>query len=236
MDAKILAIIPARAGSKRLPGKNVKPLDGRPLIHYSIAAAKATPSITRVAVATDDQRVWEAVTRDPATDLVVGLLPAMTTDTASLTETLKYTLLLAAPAGGFDWVVLLQPTCPLRSPDLLEAWIQRVLAEPRCDGGLAVDRDNFKLGYIDYRGLYLPDYEPMKPKQQVSHNKARENGVFYMFRARAVAKAKPFGHMLPLETPKEQSRANIDTAEDWRYTEWAYKEYGYDHLFERLED
>lgn len=240
----ILAIIPARGGSKRLPGKNIKELDGRPLIAYSVLAAKAVIAIKHICVATDDDDVFNFAWENNNIDLATHLPEHLTTDTSTLTDTLKYTLEFNQEHGirakGVDWIVLLQPTCPLRQPSLINRWIQQVLATPNCDGGLTVDRGGYKLGNCSSDGYFNPEYKPMTPKQNAHNkNKARENGVFYMFRAENVLKGQPWGkcmRMIPLECPPEQSLANVDEQLDWDIMEFLYYKKGYKELFGELDN
>ena len=232
---KILAIIPARGGSKRLPGKNIRQLDGRPLIAYSILAAKSTLLIDDVVVASDSLDISQAANQYHAVHNYLD--PKLTIDAATLVGSLKETVLaygdiIATP----EWIVLLQPTCPLRQPSLINKWIQEVLNKPNCDGGLTVDKSGFKLGYCDLSGFYTPDYIPMTSKASGSRHWGRENGLFYMFKAENVLNGKPFGkRMIPLENPPIQSLANIDTQLDWDVTEYLFHAKGYKGMFDTLE-
>jgi len=235
MADNILAIIPARGGSKRLPGKNIKELNGRPLIAYSVLVAQETFSIGDIAIGTDSLTIMELYEATKSR-YCVPLPSGLTTDSSTLTETMRY--VCAYGSTKPDWVVLLQPTCPLRQPSLIERWIQEVLHTPNCEGGLTVDKGGFKLGYCDSSGYFTPDYKPMTSKADAKKKWGRENGVFYMFKAENVLKGKPFGkctRMIPLECPREQSLANIDTQLDWNLTEFLFQRYGYDLMFKHLE-
>ncbi|CAE6880905.1 Cytidylyltransferase [Vibrio sp. B1FIG11] len=109
---KVLAFIPARGGSKRLPRKNILPIAGKPLIGWSIDAAKGSEYIDDIFISTDDQEI---------ADVAAGLgIPApelrpehLASDTASTANVLTYTL--EKFGTDFDIVILLQPTSPLRT-------------------------------------------------------------------------------------------------------------------------
>ncbi|WP_104038653.1 acylneuraminate cytidylyltransferase family protein [Vibrio jasicida] len=109
---KVLAFIPARGGSKRLPRKNILPIAGKPLIGWSIDAAKGSEYIDDIFISTDDQEI---------ADVAAGLgIPApelrpehLASDTASTANVLTYTL--EKFGTNFDIVILLQPTSPLRT-------------------------------------------------------------------------------------------------------------------------
>lgn len=111
-DKKILAIIPARGGSKRLPRKNILNLAGKPLIAWSIEAAKNSQYIDSIFVSTDDKSV-ASISAEYGLN-VPELRPAeLASDEASTEDMLLYTL--NKFGDGYDVIVLLQPTSPLRT-------------------------------------------------------------------------------------------------------------------------
>ena len=123
---RILAIIPARGGSKRLPRKNVLPLAGKPLIGWSIDAAKDSKYIDQIFVSTDDQEIVDVVSLFDID--VPELRPKnLASDTATTESVLKYTL--EKFGNDADIVVILQPTSPLRTAqhidEALELFMQR---------------------------------------------------------------------------------------------------------------
>ncbi len=111
---RVIAVIPARGGSKTVPGKNIRPLAGRPLIAWSIAVARDVAEIDRVIVSTDDAQI-AAVGRQNGAE--VYMRPAhLATDEALVIDALKDLVrTLHAEQEAADWLVLLEPTCPLRA-------------------------------------------------------------------------------------------------------------------------
>lgn len=111
---KTLAIIPARGGSKRLPGKNIKPLLGTPLIAWSIRFARRVAQFDHLVVSTDDPAI-AAVCRAEGVE-VPSLRPArLASDTASTLDVVLDVLDRETAAGrDYDTVALLQPTSPMR--------------------------------------------------------------------------------------------------------------------------
>jgi CMP-N,N'-diacetyllegionaminic acid synthase len=108
---RVIGVIPARAGSERLPGKNLKPLAGKPMIAWTLEAARGAASLDRLAVTTDDaaaiglaEAMGVACVRRP--DALAG-------PRASVIDAIEHALGEAGEA--FDLVVLLQPTSPLRT-------------------------------------------------------------------------------------------------------------------------
>ena len=124
---KILAIVPARGGSKGLPGKNVRSLCGRPLIQWSIDTALACKEIDAVVVSTDDEQIaWVAA----AAGAEVPFLrpPALADDTASSTNVVIHALdFLESKGRVFDIVLLLEPTSPLREVADIQVALQRMV-------------------------------------------------------------------------------------------------------------
>ncbi|MEZ8229402.1 acylneuraminate cytidylyltransferase family protein [Vibrio splendidus] len=116
-NKRILAVIPARGGSKRLPRKNVLPLAGKPLINWSIEAGKKSQYIDRVFVSTDDKEIADAACQLDVE--LPELRPAeLASDTAKTEDVLLYSLDKFAP--DVDIVVLLQPTSPLRTAEHID--------------------------------------------------------------------------------------------------------------------
>ncbi len=112
---KPLVIIPARGGSKGIPGKNIKPLHGKPLIHYTIEVARAVFSDAQILVSTDSEEIRKCAEE---TGLSVPFLrPAeLSTDTAGTYEVLLHAIEFSTQNGyAPDTIVLLQPTSPFRT-------------------------------------------------------------------------------------------------------------------------
>lgn len=128
---KLLALIPARGGSKRVPGKNIKPLGGMPLIAWTIKAAQESRVCTRIQVSTDDEDIAEVSRKYGA--VVPGLRPAdLATDTAGSMDVAIHALDMCEQEFGVpDGLVLLQPTSPFRTAET----IRRAAALFEASGG-----------------------------------------------------------------------------------------------------
>ena len=111
---RILAVVTARGGSKRLPGKNIRPLCGRPLIAWTIDAARSLPEICDILVSTDDEEIARAASAAGAS--VPWLRPAeLSGDTASSVDACLHALdWYEGEYGEVDGLLLLQPTSPFR--------------------------------------------------------------------------------------------------------------------------
>src|SRR5690606_27271515 len=110
---KFIAIIPARGGSKGIPDKNIVDVLGKPLIGYTIEAAQQSKYLDCLFVSTDSERIADVCGRFGIS--VKELRPsALATDEAKTIDVLRH-VLRKFPVGSFDYVVLLQPTQPLRT-------------------------------------------------------------------------------------------------------------------------
>lgn len=110
-----IAIIPARGGSKRLPGKNIKVLSGKPMIAWSIEAALNSTLFDRVLVSTDCQEISDIAEHYGA--IVPCLRPAiLANDTATTNDVISHMVaIVEAQWGNVNTITLLQPTSPLRT-------------------------------------------------------------------------------------------------------------------------
>ena len=126
-NARVLGLITARGGSKGLPGKNIRPLCGKPLIEWSISAAKAASCIDHIVVSTDDAAIAE-VARRAGADVPFERPSELATDSASSVDVVIHAIdTLAKTDLAFDIVVLLEPTSPLREPFDIDEAVQRLI-------------------------------------------------------------------------------------------------------------
>jgi N-acylneuraminate cytidylyltransferase len=131
---QVMALIPARGGSKSVPRKNLLQIAGRPLIAYSIQHALDCPSINRVVVSTDDDEIAEVARRYGAE--VPFKRPAdAASDTATDFQVFRHALNWLAEREGYvpELVVHLRPTGPVREVPLIERAVQLMLQNPDAD-------------------------------------------------------------------------------------------------------
>ena len=130
-EKNVLAIIPARGGSKGIPGKNIRTFAGKPLIVHSIEAALQCPLVTRTVVSTDDDQIAKIANAHGAQ---VSKRPAeLATDSSLVIDTIRYTTRKIEEGGEeVDIVLLLEPTSPFRRMEDIAKCIQ-VLAENKAD-------------------------------------------------------------------------------------------------------
>ncbi len=120
-----MAVVPARGGSKSIPRKNLAPLGGRPLIAWSIEVGRASRMVDRVLVSTDDREIGDAAASLGAE---VYWRPAeLATDDAVVIDTLRDVIRRLKEEGETaDILVLLEPTCPLRSVEDVDQCVELV--------------------------------------------------------------------------------------------------------------
>lgn len=138
---KVLALIPARGGSKGLPGKNILSVAGRPLLAWSVDAARAARSLDRVVLSSDDDAIMAAA-RACGCEVPFVRPAALASDTATTIDVVMHAL-DALP--GYDLIVLLQPTSPLRTAADIDAACERLASSgaPACVSVSPVDQSPY---------------------------------------------------------------------------------------------
>lgn len=139
-DPSVIALVPARGGSKRLQGKNILPLDGHPLIAYTLAAARHSKLFSRILVSTDSEEI-AAVARQYGAE-VPFLRPAdYAADHSPDIEWIRHLLESLQKEGTLpDAFALLRPTSPFRQPETIQRAWKTFLSHPECDSLRAVER------------------------------------------------------------------------------------------------
>lgn len=217
---KVLALIPARGGSKRLPGKNLLPLGGKPLIAWSIDVVDDLPDIVDVLVSTDDLGIAQVAGEMGA--LVPWLRPAeLATDTASSVDVALHALnWYEAEYGVVDGLMLLQPTSPLRTRQTVERGIALFReGEGRPVVGVAPVATHpmwtFKL--VDGGLQPWVSQEALQTRSQDLPEAYAITGAFYLLSPQELRKERSFFPLgtLPLVMNGERETVDIDTKEDY---------------------
>ncbi|MEA3272792.1 MAG: acylneuraminate cytidylyltransferase family protein [Patescibacteria group bacterium] len=132
---KILAVIMARGGSKGLPGKNIKPMLGKPLIAYIIEEAKKSKYIERVILSTDDDAI-AGVGKQYGTEVLFKRPAELASDTATELPVVQHALKWLEDNDGYkpDIIVRLVPTSPLSKAEYIDKGIKLMLDNPDAEG------------------------------------------------------------------------------------------------------
>jgi CMP-N,N'-diacetyllegionaminic acid synthase len=141
---RILAVIPARGGSKGLPGKNIRPLAGLPLIVHSIRLGRLCPAITRILVSTDAAEIAR-VARDAGAETPFLRPAELAQDATPMWPVLRHALAFVENEEGqpYDYLLLLDPTSPGRLPEDIAGAYERLRANPAADGIIGVSQPDF---------------------------------------------------------------------------------------------
>jgi CMP-N,N'-diacetyllegionaminic acid synthase len=222
---KLLALIPARGGSKGVPRKNLRPLAGKPLILYTVEVARASGSFAEICVSTDDPEV-AAVTAAQGLPVPALRPPALAADDTPMLDVVRHVLGQYRERGtSFDAVALLQPTAPLRTVDQLKAAIDTFAAQ-ELDSLISVVEVPAKFNphwvYVEREPgllhLFCGRESPIPRRQDLPPAYIRE-GSIYLFRTQTLDRygnvyGKKIGFFL-VTGPT----VNIDTEEDFAAAE-----------------
>lgn len=223
----VLAVIPARGGSKGLPGKNIRPLLGLPLIVHSIRCAAATDCIARCVVTTDSQQIAD-VARAHHGDVPFVRPAELAGDDTPMMPVLTHALAEVERMEGrpYGSVLLLDPTSPGRTPEDIETAVRLLAGDPRADGVVSCSRPTFNPFWVGcvQRGAYLePAFEmgTRYNRRQDVPPFLRINGALYLWRREFIQRAPtPWtsGRHLPLEIPEGRA-FSIDDEYEFRLAE-----------------
>lgn len=221
--SKPLFIIPARGGSKGIPRKNIKELCGRPLIHYSIELARAFAPDSHIIVSTDDDEIRAVAS---LTGLPVPYLrPAeLGGDRVGSREVILDAMDWADRQGiGYDCVVLLQPTSPMRVP----ADVSGVLAlyTPDVDMVVSVTEAACNPYYDCFETqpdgtLHVSKGDGAYTRRQDAPKAWQYNGAVYVINPASIRRMTlgEFPRRIPYEMPRSRS-VDLDTPLDWTIVE-----------------
>lgn len=215
---KYVAFVPVRGGSKSIPGKNIRPIAGKPLCHWVIEAALACKGIERVFVATDSEDIRRSVETIGHPRLeVVGRSAETATDTASTESALVE---FAAPRE-FESVVLIQATSPLLQAKDLDEAIE-TFERSGADSLVTVVEQRRFIWSLEPGGIATPqNYVPeARPRRQDFAPYHVENGAFYISRRDGLLRTKSrlFGKMVAHVMPEETFH-ELDEPVDWKIIE-----------------
>jgi N-acylneuraminate cytidylyltransferase len=208
-----LAIIPARGGSKGLPGKNIRPLCGLPLIAHSIQCAKLVPRIARTVVSTDSEEIAD-VARLHGGD-VPFLRPAeLAGDDIPTMPVLVHALDEMEQRDGrvYNSVLLLEPTSPGRLPEDLDAAFRVLDTDPAADGAVGCSQPSFNpvyVGVVERQGYLARAFDGGGyARRQDVPPFLRITGTLYLWRSEFLRRAPPIwmdGHHRAVEIPESRA-------------------------------
>lgn len=228
--AKILGIIPARGGSKGIPGKNIRILGGNPLIYYAARAANESGLVDRLILTTDSAEIAE-VGKSLGIE-VPFIRPAhLAQDDTPMFPVIDHTVNFVESQGWQpDIILCLQPTAPLRQAEHIQAAV-KILIETQCDAVVSV---------VEVPQHYSPDFVmkledgELKPfleggkritrRQDTRAAYSRDGTIYAFWRDVFIHKRSIYGNNCrPLFISHSMS-CNLDTMEDWGEVEQKIKD------------
>ncbi len=218
---KYLAIIPARGGSKRLPRKNLLPLQGKPLIVWTIESALQSAYIDDICVTSDDNEVLKIVRNTGC--LVLERPDYLASDTATTFDAVKHAI--ENLSENYEYIVLLQPTSPLRTAKHIDEAID-LLNTKSADAIISVcamehsplwsntlPNDGSMVGFLSNEVLQ---------RSQDLETYYRLNGVLYICKTQSLLQEETFfiSDNIFAYVMDEDSSVDIDTVRDFEYSSW----------------
>jgi pseudaminic acid cytidylyltransferase len=224
--SRVLAIIPARGGSRRIPDKNIRLFHGRPIIEYSIEAAVKAGVFDVVMVSTENDEIARLAKKAGAQVPFMRSL-SNASDTAGLADVVLEVLATFKEQGHeFDFVCCILATAPfIKSHDLAKAC--SMLDDMNVDAVVSVVRSSYpveqSLQVIDNK-LVISDLVAFGKRTQDCRESFFDTGLFYFVRVSEFLKFKKL--FLPKTAPffvHELASHDIDTMQDWTTAELKYK-------------
>lgn len=239
---KIIAIIPARGGSKGIPRKNVRLMNNRPLISYTISTALQSRMITDVVVSTDDEEIADISVMYGAK--VIHRPEQLGGDAVTLDPVIYHAVESYEKENGkVDIVITMQPTSPLLTTETFDNALQIFLNANMDTMISAVNKPHLSWGEKD--GAYFPLYEKRLNRQYLPKH-LMETGAFVISKREFVVENSRFGNKINLyEVPDEES-VDIDDYADWTICEMrlqrrkiiirteGYPEIGLGHIYRSI--
>lgn len=220
---RILALIPARGGSKGIPGKNIRPLANKPLIYYTIEAARDVFDDKDICVSTDSPEIASVVSK---TGLEVPFLrpKEFATDTSATYDVLLHAIKYYQEKGElYDTVVLLQPTSPFRTGKNIKEAID--IYTPDLDMIVSVVETSANPYFV----LFEEDENGLLKKSKDGHYKYRQecpkvwqyNGAIYVINVQSLLKESHFLFKYVRKyVMTEEESIDIDTNLDFSFAEF----------------
>lgn len=223
---KILAIIPARGGSKGIPGKNIKLLGGKPLLEYTVDSARESQLLARVILSSDDEAI---ISLAKSIGLEVPFVrPAhLAKDLSGSLEVVQHALTFFKDNGEFfDAVCLLQPTTPFRDKGSIDTAIQRFI-DKKVDSLVSVREvpAEFNPHWVfeaDETGclhIATGEKEIIKRRQELPVAYFRD-GSIYLTKTEVILKQESlYGDTIGHIVSQNKRFVNLDTMADWEQAE-----------------
>ncbi|PTX42609.1 N-acylneuraminate cytidylyltransferase/CMP-N,N'-diacetyllegionaminic acid synthase [Christiangramia gaetbulicola] len=219
----MIAIIPARGGSKGLPGKNIRLLDGKPLIAYTIEAAKNSKYISRLILSTDDPEI-AAVGKQYGAEVPFLRPEYLASDTAKALDAYLYTIDKIFELEGLEITefIVLQPTSPFRIGRHIDESIQ-MFNTKNADSVISFCEEQHPIvwhKYVDDEGKISSIFDERIRNRQDEKKTYFPNGAIFIFKKSILQQGQYYTENTYAYVMSRQSSIDIDTLEDFKYAEY----------------
>lgn len=224
-----IAVIPARGGSKRIPGKNIKLFAGKPLIAYSLQAAKSSTLFDAIIVSTDSDEIAEIALANGATD-VIRRPAELANDQIGTTPVIQHAVkTYEATHGQVDYVCCIYATAPFLNAESLQRGFSALSGDSSKYYAFSVTSFPFPIQRairVKDNGVEPIDAGNMGKRSQDLEECYHDAGQFYWGTAQAFeTRQRMFAaHSIPIVLPRYLVQ-DIDTPEDWERAELMYRAY-----------
>ena len=227
---KVLTIIPARAGSKGVKNKNIKPLDGKPLILYTIEEAKKSDQIDKIVVSTDSTEIAD-LSKIHGVEVPFIRPKKLSTDSSLTYDVVKHCIEYYKSNGEhFDIILLLQPTTPFRTVETINKSVKilknksvytSVVSVVDVEGNhpfrMKEIKDNFLINYIDQ------GFENMNPRNELPKVYIRSGAIYAILTKNFYEEQSLVSNLCsPIILDKIET-INIDSPLDFEFCEFILK-------------
>jgi N-acylneuraminate cytidylyltransferase len=229
-----MALIPARAGSKSIPGKNYKLFAGKPLIEHSIEFALSLEDISEVYITSNDSKIKDIAANFSNVNFIERP-ERLAQDDSAMVDVIRHSIEMVTSEGKeFDFLVLLDPTSPIRASSLVSEAIGMLNLDSNLDGIVAISNPHFNPFWVGvslntekHVKRIFPEYGQVTRRQE-ARSFSRINGSFYCWRFE-------FSRKLPIDyltngnigeiMVPEETAISIDTPGEWKVAEMMFQEF-----------
>lgn len=213
---KIIVVIPARGGSKGIPRKNVRLMNGKPLISYVIQTAKNSSFSPDVYVSTDSTEIADISSNYGAK--IINRNECLAGDMVTLDPVIYDALIRIEKekSCSYDLIITMQPTSPLTSVKTLDSAIKKFISEKYNTLISVVNKPH--LSWTEIEGKIVPAYKERLNRQQLPKNYL-ETGAFVIVDRKSITENSRIGEKVGVFEVSEKESIDIDDATDWIMTE-----------------
>ncbi len=228
-NKKILGVITARGGSKGIPRKNIKELNGKPLIAHTIESAKDSSYLTRCIVSTDDEEIAE-ISKQYDADVPFIRPIELAQDKSTSMEVVQHALKWLKENNGeeYDYLMILQPTSPMRTSEDIDESI-KIAVDTDVDSVMSMkELEDFspkKMKKIQ-NGIILPYFEEEgkeSSRRRDLEKMYKRNCAIYLTKTEYIKQGDLFGKISRAYIMPEERSTDINQLIDFKFAEFFLK-------------